>query len=530
VSSAHVPGMGLETGRLKLPLPYLLNGFLIAAAFTLQLYLGLNPDTTWLTVMAERWLGGERLFIDLHENNPPASVYLYIPAVYAGKLMGIRSELVVQVFTILLFMGCVYCTFKMLVRAGYERHFHFGWLLTVCVILFLLMPVSSYGQREHLAALLTLPLLGLAAIRCAGKRPDVWMVVLSGLALGCIGAIKPPLISIAVLLSLLAAFHSRSWRVFLAPENWIGAAVFATYLAAIVFLHPAFVRDVMPLLRDVYLPARFFVIILLAPAFWVMVGLVVHSAMMHRADWVDPPICLVYAAASGYFFSYIMQMKFFDYHALPVAIFLMLALCMGILRLQPGTGSWVVRRTGRLTGLLIIGVLGGFNFHDFYSSQYNGNLTKVVQAINPAARVAGFGVMPGPQIRAVRDAGGSWVGSFGYTYVPGYAAWFRAHETVSAEWGARLDFWERWTADVSARDIAEKKPDIILFLDEKLLQWPTWLKQYPQMVKAMSNYRFYSKADVGKGKFPVLVYVRSAHGIGARPLSEAPAGRGAKLQ
>ena len=503
--------MMTRAGSINIQVPYALALLVAAFALVWQRYLGLNPDTTWLTLMAERWLGGGRLYVDLHENNPPASVYLYVPAALAGKWTGLRSELILQVMTIGCFALCAAAAWRMLVRAGYGREFRYNWLALIATMLFLVLPVSSFAQREHLAAILTLPVIGVGIIRSNGRQPLMWMVVVSGLCMGIVASIKPPLVSIAILVALIGAIANRSWRPVFAAENWIAAGVFASYIAAIFFVHPEFVRDVMPLLREVYLPNGFMLALIILPAFYVIAAAIFHSVMMHKSDWLEPPMAIVYAAAAGYFFSYVLQMKFFDYHALPVSIFLLLALAMGSLRLKPDAKAgetYMLPFRHRFMTLAVVAVLAGFNVWDFDFRQYNGNLTRVVASIKSGAKVVGFGIYPGPQIRSVRDAGGHWVGSFGYTYVPGFAAWYYKHETVSPAWAKRLDYWERWTAEVFARDLKAKKPEIVLMRDEVLVRWPEWIRKYPQLDGAMKDYDFYRKVNVGKKIFPVLIYVR----------------------
>ncbi len=134
--STHPVPAALNTGRADIPTAKVLCVALTAAAFWWQLHLGVNPDTTWLTLMAERWLAGERLFIDLHENNPPASIYLYVPAVLAGKVLGIRSELALQILTIATFAGALYAAYRMFVRAGYANRFRLEWVAVAAIAIF----------------------------------------------------------------------------------------------------------------------------------------------------------------------------------------------------------------------------------------------------------------------------------------------------------------------------------------------------------------------------------------------------------
>ena len=59
---------------------------------TLVHYLG--ADMSWLLTAADGMIGGQRLYVDIWETNPPFSVLLYLPAAYAEHLLGLRAEFV----------------------------------------------------------------------------------------------------------------------------------------------------------------------------------------------------------------------------------------------------------------------------------------------------------------------------------------------------------------------------------------------------------------------------------------------------
>src|SRR3954465_10275637 len=68
--------------RLWLPL---LTGF--ASAIGLRLVLVANTDVSWLITLSEKMLDGQRLYVDLIEVNPPASVFLYLPLVALARAL-----------------------------------------------------------------------------------------------------------------------------------------------------------------------------------------------------------------------------------------------------------------------------------------------------------------------------------------------------------------------------------------------------------------------------------------------------------
>ncbi|TGQ38615.1 hypothetical protein [Mesorhizobium sp. M00.F.Ca.ET.216.01.1.1] len=66
-----------------------------------QLLWGTIPDTSWLITVCERMLSGERLYSQIYETNPPFSVWLYMPPVAMGRMLGIAPEILVRAWTYL---------------------------------------------------------------------------------------------------------------------------------------------------------------------------------------------------------------------------------------------------------------------------------------------------------------------------------------------------------------------------------------------------------------------------------------------
>jgi hypothetical protein len=62
---------GFRAARLLLPCVAI-----VSLAVAVQMYLGLNTDTSWNITLVEKLLAGERPYIDFIEINPPASFLL----------------------------------------------------------------------------------------------------------------------------------------------------------------------------------------------------------------------------------------------------------------------------------------------------------------------------------------------------------------------------------------------------------------------------------------------------------------------
>ena len=67
-----------------------------AAAIGLRLVLVANTDVSYLITVSEKMLDGQRLYVDLIEFNPPASIFVYLPLVALARGLALRPEVVVD--------------------------------------------------------------------------------------------------------------------------------------------------------------------------------------------------------------------------------------------------------------------------------------------------------------------------------------------------------------------------------------------------------------------------------------------------
>ena len=92
---AHAPAPAelvadLRLGRGRYPWTI---GLAALAAIAIQcLLVPIDADVSWLLTVCDRVLSGDRLYVDIIEVNPPASVWLYLPLVWIAKLAGIKAE------------------------------------------------------------------------------------------------------------------------------------------------------------------------------------------------------------------------------------------------------------------------------------------------------------------------------------------------------------------------------------------------------------------------------------------------------
>ena len=118
-----------------------------------------NWDVAWYFEMSQRLLDGERLYEGTVEVNFPLAVYIYLPAVWLSNLAGGGPYF---------WLAGGLAAISLLILAISERELldssdHGSgrwWMLQAGLALTLVVfPTFKFGQREHLAVLLTLPYL-----------------------------------------------------------------------------------------------------------------------------------------------------------------------------------------------------------------------------------------------------------------------------------------------------------------------------------------------------------------------------------
>jgi len=144
---------------------------ILGAAVAVRHFVIANTDVSYAITLSEKVLDGQRLYTDLIEVNPPASTFLYLPAVVLARMFGLAPELVVDS---LVFIGALV---SLGITAGIIRHYRLldglsGWsLATFTLAVLTILPAQTFGEREHVALIAVLPALAVLAARGNGAKP-----------------------------------------------------------------------------------------------------------------------------------------------------------------------------------------------------------------------------------------------------------------------------------------------------------------------------------------------------------------------
>ena len=228
---------------LLAPLPWLLVYFLPP----------LNHDAAALLHFSQRWLAGERLYVDLVDVNPPLIFVLnLIPAAIARITpFSAPSALLVCV------LGWVACGFALswrLLRTapGSISGVHRYVLPPLFLFLMIAYPGPEFAQREHLMLVAALPYLLLAQGRMEGRSLSRRLMLGTALFAGVAFALKPHFLLIPLIIEA-SVIQSRGLRSGLRdPVPWTLCLVFLAYAAFVLLFTPAYLSVVVPLAMGKY--------------------------------------------------------------------------------------------------------------------------------------------------------------------------------------------------------------------------------------------------------------------------------------
>ncbi len=307
--------------------PWLALAALFVTALALRHWLAANTDVSWLLTVAERVLDGQRLYVDVIETNPPMAVLTYIPGVLVARMLGLPAEMVTDA---LVFVAIF---ISLAIAANILKHSRAlegssGWPLALLGFAVLaVLPAKTFGQREHIAMIELLPALALYAVgrKAIARRSGRSLV--AGVGAGLTMAFKP-YFAIGIFCGLAAlALQARSWRPLFVPENFIAAAVVAVYALVVVTCYPAFLSDIAPMVRDIYiLVGASPVEMLKTPAVLIWAALMFASLVLKRPGRIDSMLLLLLATSTGFMLVFFLQRKGWPYHSYPMIAFAMLGL------------------------------------------------------------------------------------------------------------------------------------------------------------------------------------------------------------
>jgi hypothetical protein len=280
----------------------------------------LNADAAWLVYSAGRLLRGQLLYVDILEINPPLIVWLNLPGAYLSHVLQLPATLVFRLGMMLVVTSSVAVCWSLVRRLPGVSSVGAG--VAALAVLFVLLPLVGgiFGQREHVALALSLPLVAATALRCQGVAVRRGFAYLLGLAAGLAFAIKPHYGIVWLLLLAYRTWAGRGRVRLLHPEDLAIIFTGVYYGVAIVVLTPNYLPMAEGSVRD-YLAFGShplgYILLDDSPAIWYYVALGAWL-LLGRAPRADVLGGALAAAGAGFLVAVALQHKGWSYHFYPV--------------------------------------------------------------------------------------------------------------------------------------------------------------------------------------------------------------------
>jgi hypothetical protein len=480
-----------SSARLTLP-RWLPLALLFVLAVFLRHVLVANTDVSWDLTMADKFLDGQRLYVDIIEVNPPATMFLYVVPALLGRLSGMPAEFFVDALVFLAAGLSLWLSGRILRKGGLVESAD-GWLLaTVAAAALLVLPAQTFGEREHIGLIAFLPLLAVCAVRAKGNTPDLAYVIIAGVCGGIIVIIKPHFAAAIICTSAAAALYARSWRPVFALENWIAVALLAAYAVFVVMAFPQFVHDVLPMVMTVYIPVKasfLKLIIHFATPLWVAALLLI--ALLKRGAMFKFPSGLLLAASAGFSISYYVQQKGWSYHSYPMLALALIALALAFFdRWHREPSDSRADRSKRLASALTAALIAGATFCWMNFAVDCSALAAPIRAIKPHPKILALSADLAVGHPLTRQVNGIWVSRVSALWITAGVMLRRKTESLDPQTNARLEAYAARDRAMLTQDIARHRPDVIL-VDQILqgIDWLVWANSYPALAAQMKPYR-----------------------------------------
>jgi hypothetical protein len=280
----------------------------------------LNHDVAAILYVSERWVGGDRLYVDIIDENLPLTFIVHTLPVLTAKILPgtapfwFTTWVVVGIFAS--FFAC-----RRLVRLvpSADHALTEGLLPPVLLFLFTVLPNEHFGQREHIMFVATAPYLFAAMARAEGVRLRLGSALAIGLVAGVAFALKPYFLAVPAAVELYLLIH-RGWKSSLRDViPWAIFAVAAVHLVLMFTVFSQYGRFVMPLALESYEP--------IGDASWLQVLLsnVMGPTLLALLIFGGFAVFLTHTLAArgllaygiGAALSAILQAKGWPYHVLP---------------------------------------------------------------------------------------------------------------------------------------------------------------------------------------------------------------------
>ncbi len=475
-----------QADRQKLsPLPWILIALVFVVAILLRQVVPLNTDVSWLLIIGERVLDGQRLYVDIVEINPPMAVFAYLPGIALARALGLDPGNITDGLILTLAAASLLATSRILRLSSMLDNVRWDSLAIWAAAVVTVLPMHVFGQREHIATLTFLPALAVYALRSHREPLPLWSALIAGIGAGITLAFKPFFAVPAILCIGLTVIRSRSWRVLFSPENVIAVGLVTIYGVCTCIFYPEYFTVIYPLVRDTYLSWSMPVSVVLfnsATMLWAIAVILILLARRERI--LDSAVLLTVLASLGFAFSFFLQRRGWAYHSYPMVALAMLA--MGyVLTVDTDIKSSLRRPATAAMSVMVAAFVVGILW--FNTTIYVGPIEGPVAGLKPRPRIlvlSGEAAIGHPLVRTLH---GVWVSRQENLWIREFVRLTREKNTIDAQADAKLNAYLAQERAWLIEDFKRMPPDVVL-VDNLRDSWGAWARADDEVAQLLQPY------------------------------------------
>ena len=309
--------------------------FPLSIIFLLGLYLQIkipvNPDTSWLAVCAKRLLSHGNYLQDFFEVNPPASIYLYLPAALIAKYLSFNSLLITQIYIFFIGLASLSLCISFIDSAfknpsTKDQSILTCWLKIALSWLYWIFPAFAFGEREHIVVMLLMPYVFSVLAKITQQNVSNTKRIFVSL-FAAIGFITKPFFLLCFIFNeLFILAKTKKIKHLFSLENWLIIIVTIFYIASIIFITPEYITHVLPFISDLYYDvvgySWSFMLDTFAFHFYLLIGFCYLLVRRYQTNKLFTDLLFCYS--SIFMLIFLMQRTLWFYHAIPLVSFLIL--------------------------------------------------------------------------------------------------------------------------------------------------------------------------------------------------------------
>lgn len=289
-----------------------------------------TADLTWLMHCTHLLLAGKANYYDYFETNPPLILIFNIPAVFLGKLLHLSDGAAFLSWMFLITTVILLQLLFLLKRCFVENVALIAFLFSILCVVFIVLPLNVFGERDVIALLLTFPYLLLMSIRLKGQAVGVIETIVISLMAAIGFSLKPYFLFSLILLEGFYLFKTRSVRRYIRLEPFLIFALMVIYVSVIFVFEPNYFHLIMPLVQKLYIPVfqvqpiSVLIFSIASASATIAIFLFIWHVSMKKSDYF---LQLILLSTVGFYLAYLLAGQAWWYHIYPTIALSFVGMC-----------------------------------------------------------------------------------------------------------------------------------------------------------------------------------------------------------